>query len=173
MSVPLHTATVSAYLQTLASIAGLVDKAEAHCRDNGIPDEALTGIRLADDMWPFAQQVQQCAHHSAGGIEGVRAGVFRPKIDPAPSDFASLRAQVADATALLRAVEPAEMHRLADQPMRFEFREREMRFIASDFLLSFSMPNFYFHASMAYAILRSQDLPIGKRDFLGQPRLLA
>ena len=173
MSVSLHTATVARYLQILASIGGLIDKADEHCRDNGLPAEALTEARLAEDMWPFAKQVQQCAHHSTGAIESVRVGVFRPKPDPVPTDFASLRAQIAAATTALLAIDPEELERLAGRETRFEFGERSMRFIASDFLLSFSMPNFYFHSTVAYAILRAQGLPVGKRNFLGSPSILA
>ncbi|MEO6093020.1 MAG: DUF1993 domain-containing protein [Novosphingobium sp.] len=173
MSVSLHSATIRSYLQILASIDGLLDKAEAHCRENGLQDKALTEVRLAQDMWPFAKQVQQCAHHSAGAIEGVRAGVFRPHTDPVPTDFAALRAEIARATALLDAIEPEEMERLAGQNVRFEFGTRIMPFLGSDFLLSFSMPNFYFHASVAYAILRAQGLAIGKSNFIGQPVISA
>ena len=171
MPFSLYHASVGAYLQILPSVAGLVAKAEAHCTENGLPAEALTGARLADDMWPFAKQVSECAHHSAGAIEGLRAGVFGPELGPAPLDFASLNKQVADARALLEAVDPAEIDGMIGKDMRFEFGTRRMDFTAEDFLLTFSLPNFYFHSSSAYAILRNQGLKVGKMDYLGRPRL--
>lgn len=171
MSVSLHTAVVGTFRQILPSLAGLVDKAEVHCRDNGMQPEALCDARLADDMWCFAKQVTTVAHHSGGAIEGVRNGVIGPDLSPAPTDFAALRRAVADAMAIVDAVAPDELDAIAGRDMRFEFRDRRMDFTVSDFLLSFTLPNFYFHATAAYAILRHQGLAVGKMDFLGRPRL--
>jgi len=171
MSVSLHSVVVGGYLQTLPQLAVLVEKAEAHCREKGLPDEALAGAKLAADMWDFAKQVFECGHHSARAIEGVRAGVFGPELEPAPRDFASLRSQIEDSLALVQAVAPGELDEIAGRDMRFEFGTIRMDFTVADFLLSFSLPNFYFHATTAYDILRNQGVAIGKRDFLGKPRL--
>ena len=173
MPFSLYHASVGAYLQILPSVAGLVTKAEAHCTEKGLPAEALTGARLADDMWPFAKQVSESVHHSAKAVTGLRAGVFGPEMDPAPLDFASLHTMVADARALLEAVDPAEIDGMIGQDMRFEFGTRRMDFTAEDFILTFSLPNFYFHSSSAYAILRNQGLAVGKMDYLGKLRLKA
>lgn len=173
MPFSLYHASIGAYLQVLPSIAGLVAKAEAHCAEHGLAAEALTDARLAPDMWPFAKQVRECGHHSARAIKGLRAGVFGPELDPAPLDFASLHAEIADSIALLEAVEPAEIDAMIGRDMRFEFGTRRMDFTAEDFILTFSLPNFYFHASAAYGVLRSQGLKIGKLDYLGKPRLKA
>ena len=171
MPFSLYHASVGAYLQILPSIAGLVAKAEAHCAEHGLPAEALTGARLADDMWPFAKQVWECEHHSLRAIEGLRAGVFGPDLGTAPSDFAALHSHIAEAIAKLQAVDPAEIDGMMGQDMRFEFGERRMPFTAEDFILTFSLPNFFFHATAAYAILRNQGLKVGKLDYLGRPRL--
>ena len=170
MSVSLHTATVGTFLQILPSIAGLIDKAEAHCQAGGHADEALTAARLAEDMWPFAKQVSECAHHSARAIASVRSGVAGPEPGSVPTDFAWLRKEVADAIALLEQVDPAELESLAGGDVVFKFGERRMDFTAEDFLQSFSLPNFFFHATSAYAVLRNQGLPVGKMDFLGRLR---
>ena len=171
MPFSLYHASVGTHLQILPSVAGLVAKAEAHCAEKGLPAEALTGARLADDMWPFAKQVSECVHHSAKAISGLRAGVFGPELGPAPLDFASLHAMVADARALLEAVDPAEIDGMVGQDMRFEFGTRRMDFTAEDFILTFSLPNFYFHSSSAYAILRNHGLAVGKMDYLGRIKL--
>jgi len=171
MPISLHTATVGSFLQTLPSVAGLVVKAEEHCMASGQPAEALTDCRLADDMWPFAKQVMCAVQHSAGAIVGVRAGVVNPDISPPPLDFASLHKAVASGIALLEAVDPAEIEGMIGRDMRFEFGQRRMDFTVEDFLLTFSLPNFYFHAATAYGVLRSKGLAIGKMDFLGRPRI--
>jgi uncharacterized protein len=171
MSLSLHTAVVQTYQQILPSVAGLVDKAEAHCKENGLDAAALTEQKLADDMWPFAKQVFECGHHSSRAIEGVRAGVFGPEIQPVASDFASLKKEISEVMDIVNAVEPGELDAIAERDMLFKFGDREMPYTVSDFLLSFSLPNFYFHATTAYDILRNQGLKIGKMDFLGRPRL--
>lgn len=139
----------------------------------GLAAEALTGARLAPDMWPFAKQVFETGHHSTRAIEGLRAGVFRPEIGDVPNDFAALKAEVSGAIAALEAVDPAEVESFADKPLRFEIGSRHMDFDGADFLLSFSVPNFYFHTSAAYGVLRAQGLPVGKRNFLGAIRTRA
>ncbi len=171
MPFSLYHASVGAYLQILPAIAGLIDKAEAHCRENSLAAEVLTGASLAPDMWPFAKQVFECAHHSSRAIEGLRAGTFGPEMAPAPLDFASLKAEIAQAIAMLGDVDPAEIDGMIGRDMRFEFGEMRMDFTVEDFLLTFSLPNFFFHATSAYGVLRNQGLKVGKLDYLGKLRL--
>jgi hypothetical protein len=171
MSISLHTAVVQTYQQILPAVAGLLDKAEEHCQAQGLAVETLTEARLAEDMWPFAKQVFECAHHSSRAIEGVRAGEFGPKTQPVPSDLASMRKELAEAMTIVDAVDPGELDTIAGRDMFFKFGDHQMPFIVSDFLLSFSLPNFYFHATTAYDILRSRDVKIGKMDYLGKLRM--
>jgi uncharacterized protein len=171
MSSPLHTATVGVWLQILPQVARLIDKAEAHCRENGLPPEALTDARLAPDMWNFSKQVMYAVFSSAGAVRALRAGLTGPDLTDPPTDFAPLRAAVADAIALLKDVAPEEIDGAAGKDVRFEFSTNRMDYLGEDFLLSFSLPNFFFHATTAYAVLRSQGLNIGKRDFLGRVRV--
>lgn len=173
MASSLYHASVGVFLQILPSVAGLVTKAEAHCREHGLPDDALTEARLAPDMWPFAKQVSETAHHSARAIASVRSGRAGPEIDPVPNDFASLHKEIAEARRLLEEVSPTEVDAMIGKDVRFEFGTRRMDFDAEDFLLTFSLPNFFFHTTSAYAILRNQGLPVGKLDFLGRLRLKA
>jgi hypothetical protein len=171
MTFSLHAATVPSFQQTVAAVSGLLDKAEAHCAHTGAAHEELIQARLAEDMLPFAYQVKSVAEHSVGAIEGVRNGVFSPSMAPFPDSFAGMRQLLADAQAALGAIGPQEVDGFVGRDMRFEFREYRMAFTAENFLLSFSLPNFYFHAATAYDILRMKGVRIGKQDFIGRPRL--
>lgn len=170
MSTSLHDAVIKTYLQILPQVDHLLNKAQDHARDNGLEPSTLTEAYLARDMWPFAKQIFECGHHSARAIEGVRKGLFAPEPDPVPSDFAALKKEIEGALEVVDAVEPGELDQIAGQDMLFKFNDFEMPFTVADFLLSFSLPNFYFHSSTAYAILRNQGVSVGKTDFLGRVR---
>ena len=102
---------------------------------------------------------------------GVQAGVFAPP-PPVPAlDFAGLQKQVSEAREELQKLKPDEVNGLAGKDMVFQLRDNKLPFTAEGFLLSFSLPNFYFHATTAYDILRSKGVPLGKRDFLGRLRM--
>jgi hypothetical protein len=173
MSLSLYAATVPSYVQILGALSGLLRSAESYCSEKHLAPEALIQARLADDMLPFAYQVKSAAVHSQGAIEGVRRGVFVPDMSPPPDTFPALAALVAGTLDALQGIVPAEMDAFVGRDMRFEFRGRRIDFTAENFLLSFSQPNFYFHATTAYDILRWKGLPIGKRDFTGRLRMKA
>lgn len=171
MPISLHAAFVPSALQMLGTAHHLIDRAEAWCGETGCAQDEAIGARIHEDMFPFSYQVKSVAAHTAGAIGGVRAGVFAPDLAPPPEDFAGLRARVAEARSALEAIDDAEMEGFIGKPMRFEFRDFRMDFTAEDFLLSFSQPNFYFHAATAYDILRMKGVAVGKRDFMGRVRL--
>lgn len=173
MTITLYAATIPSYCQILEAVSGLVGKAEAYCDEAGIDHGDFIQARLADDMLPFAFQVKSTAVHSLGAIEGVRRGVFSPDRTPPPESFVALKERIAAALAGLRTIEPSEMESFVGRDMRFEAGDFIMNFTADDFLLSFSQPNFYFHAATTYDILRWKGVSVGKRDFLGQPRMKA
>src|SRR5215469_18141383 len=173
MSFSLYGATIPSYLQTLGAVAGLLVTAEAFCAEKQLAPAQIIDARLAEDMLPFAYQVTSTAVHSLGSIEGVRRGVFSPDTTPPPQTFAALKAQITETLAALEALQPAEIDGFMGRDMRFEFRQHRLEFTAENFLLSFSLPNFYFHAATAYDILRWKGARIGKRDYMGQLRLKA
>jgi uncharacterized protein len=170
MTLSLYSATVLSKLQILRSVAGLLDKAEAFCNEKKLPPEEIIKARFAPDMLPFDYQVKSTAVHSLGAIEAVRRGVFSPDYTTPPDTFQALKARIADTLRGLEAIDAQEIDGFVGRDMRFEFGERRMAFTAEDFLLSFSQPNFYFHAATAYDLLRWKGVPIGKRDFMGRPR---
>jgi len=171
MSLSLHDVTIPTFRQTLGAIAALVDKAEAFCAERGLAPQQLIQARLAEDMLPFAYQVKAVAVHSLGAIEAVRLGRFSPDMVPPPDTFAALRARVGEALKGLEAIDPAEVNGFLGRDMYVAIRDRRIDFTAENFLLSFSLPNFFFHATTAYDILRWKGLQIGKRDFMGQLRV--
>jgi len=171
MSLSLYDATIPAYRQILGAVAGLLRTAQAFCTEKGIAAPQIIQARLAPDMLAFAYQVKSTAVHSLGAIEGVRRGVFSPDKTPPPETFEALEDRIAGTLAALAAIEPAEIESFIGRDMRFESANSRLEFTAEDFLLSFSLPNFYFHAATAYDILRWQGVQVGKRDFMGRMRL--
>jgi hypothetical protein len=170
MSLSLYAATIPSYRQVVGAIAGLVTKAEAFCKEKGIAPEEIIQARLAPDMLPFAYQVKSTAVHSMGAIEGVRKGTFSPDMTTPPADFTGLHALLERTLASLEALNAAEIDAFVGRDARFSFGERHIDFTAENFLLSFSQPNFYFHATTAYDILRWKGVVLGKRDFIGRLR---
>ncbi|MYE23019.1 MAG: DUF1993 domain-containing protein [Gammaproteobacteria bacterium] len=170
MPVSLYDATVGTYLQILSSVEGVLDKGREHCEANGIDLGEVVEMRLIDDMLPFRFQLISVTHHSLGAIQGVEAGVFSP---PTMNDldYGGLRDMVGDARKALADYSADTVNALAGKEMEFRMGSRAMPFVAEDFLLTFSLPNFYFHATTTYDMLRMKGTPIGKGDFLGRMRL--
>ena len=170
MAFSLYDATIPSYRQILGAVAGLLRKAETFCANKGIAPGAIVEARLAEDMLPFAYQVKSTAVHSLGAIEGVRKGIFSPDMTPPPTDFAGLKTRVAQTLTALEAVDAAEVNSFIGCHVRFALPDRQIDFTAEQFLLSVAQPNFYFHATTAYDILRWKGVSIGKRDFMGEMR---
>ena len=171
MSISLYDAIIPSNLQIIGSVSRLVDKAAEFCAETGRSEEELAQTKLIEDMLPFAYQVKAVGEHSLGAIEGVRAGKYSPDLAAPPTDFAGLKAKLANAASALKAIDPAEVENFIGNDVQFSFGEMVIPFTAETFLLSFAQPNFYFHATTAYDILRAQGVTIGKRDFLGQLRM--
>lgn len=170
MAFTLYAAMIPSYLQILNSVSRLIGKAEAFCNEKGLEPEVLIQARLAEDMLPLAYQVKSTAVHSIGAIEGVRKGIFSPDTTTPPATFDGLRERIAQTIGALEAIGPDEVESFIGQDMRFEFGANAMDFSAEEFLLFFAQPNFYFHATTAYDILRMKGVQIGKRDFNGRVR---
>jgi hypothetical protein len=171
MATSLYDHSVANFLQTLTGVQGFLDKGLAHCREKGPDPDEIVEARLYPDMLPFRFQIFSVAHHSLGAINGVKAGVFTPPGELPALDYAGLQGVVADTKSSLQALTREEVDALEGRDVVFKFRDFNMPFVAQNFLLSFSMPNFYFHAATAYDILRSKGAPLGKRDFMGPMRL--
>ena len=173
MATSLYDLSVASYLQTVAAIGGVLDRGAKHCAEAGTDPNDLPGVRLFDDMAPLSFQIVSVAHHSVGALAGVKAGLFQPPTTPPPRDYAGLQRMIADAEAALKALTPDEVNSWEGKDVFFQFGEMKMPFTAEGFILSFSLPNFYFHSTTAYDILRMKGVPLGTRNFMGALRMKA
>jgi hypothetical protein len=171
MAIGLYDMSVGSYLQALGGVSGFLDRGLAHITDNNLDPNEIVETRLWGDMLPFRFQIVSVAHHSLGAIEGVKKGEFGPPGETPPHNYAALQKLVADAREGLQKLTPSEVNALEGRDVVFRIRDFKMPFTAEGFLMSFSLPNFYFHATTAYDILRSKGVPLGKRDFMGPMRL--
>jgi hypothetical protein len=171
MAIPLYDASVMTYLQTLGAVSGFLDKGLSHCRENSIDPEEIVDTRLFPDMHPFRFQIQQVVLHSVGAVEAIKTGIFQRPSERPQHDYRALQALVIDARNSLQKLTPEEINRREGAEVVQETRDSKRIFTAEGFILSFSLPNFYFHAATAYGILRMKGVPVGKRDFMGALRL--
>ena len=171
MPFSLYDATVANFLQGLAALEAILSRAQPHFAHQGTALDEIVRARLAPDMLPFSFQIVSAAHHSMGAINGARQGLFKPPSAPEGLDFAGLRALAAQAHQGLGQLSRDEVNALEGADMVFQLGERRLPFRVEDFLLSLSVPNFYFHMTTAYDLLRLHGMPLGKRDYLGRLRL--
>jgi hypothetical protein len=172
MAISLYDMSVTSYLQTLGAMKGVLQKGLEHCQANNINPQDIVESKLIADMLPFSFQVASVAHHSLGTIEGLKKGTFSPP-GGTPPDYAGLQKLIADAEAGLKALKPADVNGYEGKDMTFQLKEFKIPFTAENFIMSFSLPNFYFHAATTYDILRLKGVKLGKRDYMGQMRMKA
>jgi len=173
MTTSLYDMSVTSYQQTVGGVAHFLKRGLDHFTDAGIDPNGIVETRLYEDMAPLRFQIWSVAHHSLGAIEGIKKGVFTPPSALPSLDYAGLQKVVADTAEALAKLTPDEVNALSGKDVAFQFGEFKMPFIAETFVMSFSLPNFYFHAATAYDILRHKGAPLGKRDFMGKLRMKA
>jgi len=171
MPTSLYDISVASYVQTITAVAGYLDKGFEFCTGKGINANEIVEARLFADMLPFRFQILSVAHHSLGAVEGLKKGIFAPPKQSEALDYPGLQKLIADTAIGLQALTPTEVNALEGRDIVFQMRDRQIPFTAEGFILSFSLPNFYFHATTGYDILRTKGVALGKRDFLGQLRL--
>lgn len=171
MAISLYDGSVAAYLQTLDAMVGVLDKGLAHCREQNLDPEEMVEASLFHDMRPLRFQVQNCAFHSLGATRAMLSGTLEFVRDRPAHDYAGLQSLIEEARAGLRALTPEEVNAREGMDVVFEVADNRRVFTTEGFLLSFSLPNFHFHATTAYDILRSRGVPLGKRDYMGALRL--
>ena len=154
------------FLQGLNGLSGVLDKAAAHVEAHKLDAEALLGARLYPDMFPMRRQVQ-IACDFAKGAAGRLAGDDFPSFEDNEVGFEDLKARVAKTTAYLQGLKPEAIDGTEDREISLTRRGETTVHRADDYLLKQALPNFYFHCTTAYAILRHNGVVVGKRDFIG------
>jgi hypothetical protein len=171
MTTSLYDLSVGCYLQTVGAVGSFLEHGRKHFEAAGEDVDALTEVRLFEDMSPLRFQIVSVAHHSLGAIEGLRRGAFGPPTIYKPMTYAELQAMIAETESGLKALTPEEVNGLAGKDVTFGLGEMKLPFTAENFILSFSLPNFHFHATTAYDILRMKGAPLGKRNYMGRLRM--
>ena len=167
----MYDISVPVYRQFLASLAGVLDKAEAHCAAGKADPATYMNARLCADMAPFTFQIAQSITHSIGALAQIRGQqvVRTTGLDT----FPAMKTAIADAIAQLDALTPSDFDGCESRIVELKFPGAEMKFTGIGYLQTFAMPQFFFHATTAYDILRQNGVGIGKRDFLGKVQLAA
>lgn len=172
MAITLYDATVGHFSQGMGALEHLLKRGQQYCTTNNHDIGRIVEARIREDMLPFRYQVEAAIGHSLGAIQGAKTGEFLPPKGTRDADYPALQKQVADARAALAAITPDEVNALEEKDVVFNLGpERKLPFVGRDFLLTFSVPNFYFHTTTAYDILRAIGVPLGKQDFLGRIRM--
>lgn len=170
MAISVYEISVPVYQQFLKALLGVLDKSEKHCTEKGIDPSTLFGARLFEDMQPLTFQLMQSINHSAGALATLR-GQQRPR-PTGLETFAGAKRAIEEALAEIDAIKPAELDDAGAKPVELKFPGRELKFTGLGYLLSYAAPQFFFHVTTAYDILRHNGVPLGKRDFLGRIQLL-
>ena len=165
MAFSLFDASIPVYLQMMRNLAALLAKAEGHAATNGADLSTFLQARLAPDMHPLIRQVQMVSDSAKGGAARL-AGVTPPSYADTETTWAELKERLAKTIAFVETIQPGQVEGRETATIELPLPGRTMTFTGADFLLRFSLPNFYFHVVTAYAILRSQGVPLGKMDYL-------
>jgi hypothetical protein len=166
MPLSMHQASVPLFVRQLTVLSTLLTKGEAFAQEQGLPATDLIEARLAPDMHPLARQVQ-IASDAAKGACARLAEIDVPGYADTETDFAELQARIAKTIAFIEGVPAERFDGSETRTVTLKAGTHELNFAGQAFLLHFALPNFFFHVTTAYAILRSKGVPLGKLDFLG------
>jgi len=166
MPLSMHQASVPVFRQSLAALSAMLDKAAAHCEAGDRDPAELLAMRLAPDMYSLTEQVQRASFHASQCVAQL-GRVETPSFDDDETSFDDLRGRIANAIAYVGSFTPDRFdgseHRIHQIPTRI----RMLELPGQDFLLHFALPQFFFHVTTAYVIVRHAGVEIGKRDYLG------
>ena len=171
MSIKINQASLETYKQILPAALQILNKAKAHFEETGTDLEDIVQARLYEDMAPFSFQVFSIVHHSVGALNALKSGEFGPPNMPENLDFAALHSLLEEAVNDLKNFSANEVDACSEQEVLFKMGSIEWPFSSENFILSFSLPNFYFHVTTMYDMLRMRGVPVGKLDFIGKMQL--
>ena len=168
MNISMYQASVPRFVNILGNLSNILDKTQAHIDAKKIDPSVLPSYRLFPDMLPLTKQVQ-IACDSAKGVVARLSGVEIPVFEDNETTIADLKARVAKTVAFIQSVPQAQIDGTEDKEIVIKRGDKETRYNGMQFLLGHAVPNFYFHVTTTYNILRHNGVEIGKRDFLGNP----
>jgi hypothetical protein len=168
MTISMYQASVPRFVNILGNLSNILDKAQAHADAKKLDPAALTSYRLYPDMLPMSAQVQIACDGAKGAVARL-AGVEIPAYEDKEKTLADLKARIAKTVAFIQSVAPAQIDGSEDKEIVLKRGDKETRYKGMQFLLGHALPNFYFHVTTAYNILRHNGVEIGKRDYLGNP----
>jgi hypothetical protein len=165
MSLSMYQASVPVYIKLLNGLANCLKKAAAHYAEHKYDEASLLSYRLYPDMFPFTKQVQEATNHARNTAR--LAGQEPPKVEENEKSLAELIARVEQTVAFMNTLKPAQIDGSEEKTITITRRDVAVNYSGMQFLLNRSMPNFCFHSTTAYAILRHNGVAVGKRDYLG------
>jgi hypothetical protein len=167
MSISMHSASVPVFVRMLNNMLGWLDKAEAHAKARKFDPNNYVSMRLTPDMLPFAKQIQIATDHVKGCVARL-AGIEPPKWADDEKTLDELRARIRKAIEYAQSIPAAKLDGSDAREIELPVGPgRTMKFPGETFLKAFSLPNFFFHTTMAYALLRQGGVDLGKMDYLG------
>lgn len=168
MTISMYQVSVPVFLRSLNALSGVLDKAAAFAEAKKFDQAVLLGTRIYPDMFPLNVQVGQVCAHAARGVAQL-SGLTQPDFGAPSNTIAELNERVAKTIAFVKSAKREQIDGTEDKDIVLKFGTREMPFKGEQFLVGFTLPNFFFHYTTAYNILRSLGLDVGKRDFMGAP----
>lgn len=167
MSLSMHSASVPVFTRMLGNLQSWLDKAEAHAAARKFDTGVLLAARLAPDMLPFTRQIQIACDGAKFGISRL-AGVEAPKFEDNEASFAELRERIRKTLDFVQSVPADQIDGTEDKDVTVPRRDGSMVLKGEFYLKHFVLPNFYFHVTTTYALLRHNGVDLGKRDYLGK-----
>ncbi len=166
MTISMYQASVPVFSERLRALALVLRKGEANAVERKIDPQVFLNARLAPDMLPLTRQVQIATDNAKRGVARL-VGREAPVFEDTEASFSELQERIARTTDYLQGITPADVDGSEGRDITFKAGPRELQFTGIQYLLHFAMPNFYFHVTTAYDILRHNGVPLGKPNFLG------
>jgi len=168
MKISMYQASAPRFANALRNLSAILDKAQAHAEAKKLDPAVLGGLRLIADMFALSRQVQIACDTAKGAVARL-AGVEIPKHEDTEQTIPELKARIAKTLDFLGSVPAARIDGSEDREVVLKVRGQDVKFYGLQYLLGHAWPNFYFHVTTAYNILRANGVELGKRDFIGQP----
>jgi uncharacterized protein len=162
----MYQASIPQFKKMLTNLSHILKKGEAFAAASNVDAKTLVDACLAPDMFPLTKQVQIACDQVKNGMARL-AGVEPPKFDDHETTFAQLQERIQKTIAFADSITPAQVDGTETKEIKFSIKEWNFEFVGQQYLLTWIIPNFYFHVTTAYDILRHQGVEIGKSDYLG------